>query len=500
MQEATHMAIEVQTGMDRAEMKRLLLKSKQEPVNCAIGIGNDKSVALLMLARNRSSKSLQGDLQKDFPTAFNTRFGTAMVDTDDDPTLVKFVLNKAVTSMARRLVKTLKGIGFRKVQIRLEDGSPVEAAAEEEAAEQTNTDGATTDAPQQDAAALVAALTALVPRIADVADPARKEALSKQAREAQVNIKTGNLTYATAGIESLRRALDAVPAADGADAQPDQSDIPAPPPPPPEAAPMPDATALATALTELVRRIASVADPARKEALAKQAREAQVNIKTGNLTYAAAGIEALRRALETPAAGNAPPSQEISHDDSDPRTIWREAKEALDVNLNALAGKLRAHDNPDMHQIADLGLFSIGRTENVGLNKALIEYTGASAERRGAAAQQLRQAIAAYRAMMSKSRTIELLADTPFGANVPFQATLGGALDRIEHILRERRNPRPASRNEPLEGDIPWARPCCATRASQCTARRGFGWTYLWMPMKRRRRSPGRPPSCRYSA
>jgi hypothetical protein len=410
MQEATHMATEVQTGMDRAEMKRLLLKSKQEPVNCAIGIGNDKSVALLMLARNRSSKSLQGDLQKDFPTAFNTRFGTAMVDTDDDPTLVKFVLNKAVTSMARRLVKTLKGIGFRKVQIRLEDGSPVEAAAEEEAAEQTNTDGATTDAPQQDAAALVAALTALVPRIADVADPARKEALSKQAREAQVNIKTGNLTYATAG------------------------------------------------------------------------------------------IEALRRALETPAAGNAPPSQEISHDDSDPRTIWREAKEALDVNLNALAGKLRAHDNPDMHQIADLGLFSIGRTENVGLNKALIEYTGASAERRGAAAQQLRQAIAAYRAMMSKSRTIELLADTPFGANVPFQATLGGALDRIEHTLRERRNPRPASRNEPLEGDIPWARPCCATRASQCTARRGFGWTYLWMPMKRRRRSPGRPPSCRYSA
>jgi hypothetical protein len=194
MQEATHMATEVQTGMDRAEMKRHLLKSKQEPVNCAIGIGNNKSVALLMLARNRSSKSLQGDLQKDFPTAFNTRFGTAMVDTDDDPTLVKFVLNKAVTSMARRLVKTLKGIGFRKVQIRLEDGSPVEAAAEEEAAEQTNTDGATTDAPQQDAAALVAALTALVPRIADVADPARKEALSKQAREAQVNIKTGNLT------------------------------------------------------------------------------------------------------------------------------------------------------------------------------------------------------------------------------------------------------------------------------------------------------------------
>ena len=428
------MATDTQTGMDRAEMKRFLLKSKQEPVNCAIGVGDDKSVALLMLARSRSPKALQGDLQKEFPSAFNTRFGTAMVDTDDDPTLVKFMLNKAVTSMARRLVKTLKGTGFRKVQILLEDGSPVEVAADEEAAEQADTSAP--DAPQPDAAALVAALTALVPRIADIADPARKEALSKQAREAQVNIKTGNLAYAAAGIEALRRALDAVSATDGADAQPDQSDIPAPPAPPPEAEPTPDATALAAALTELVRRIAEVTDPALKEALAKQARATQVNIKTGNLTYAATGIEALRRALETPAAGDAPLRQEISQDDSDPRAIWREAKEALDVSLNALAGKLRAHSNADMHQIADLGLFSIGRTENVGLNKALIEYTGASAERRGTAAQQLRQAIAAYRAMMAKSRAVELLADTPFGANVPFQATLGGALDRIERTLR----------------------------------------------------------------
>ncbi len=428
------MATDTQTGMDRAEMKRFLLKSKQEPVNCAIGVGDDKSVALLMLARSRSPKALQGDLQKEFPSAFNTRFGTAMVDTDDDPTLVKFMLNKAVTSMARRLVKTLKGTGFRKVQILLEDGSPVEVAADEEAAEQADTSAP--DAPQPDAAALVAALTALVPRIADIADPARKEALSKQAREAKVNIKTGNLAYAAAGIEALRRALDAVSATDGADAQPDQSDIPAPPAPPPEAEPTPDATALAAALTELVRRIAEVTDPALKEALAKQARATQVNIKTGNLTYAATGIEALRRALETPAAGDAPLRQEISQDDSDPRAIWREAKEALDVSLNALAGKLRAHSNADMHQIADLGLFSIGRTENVGLNKALIEYTGASAERRGTAAQQLRQAIAAYRAMMAKSRAVELLADTPFGANVPFQATLGGALDRIERTLR----------------------------------------------------------------
>ena len=59
-------------------------------------------------------------------------------------------------------------------------------------------------------AALAAALAALAQRIPGIADLARKEALAKQAREANVNIKVGNLTYAATGIESLRRALDAL--------------------------------------------------------------------------------------------------------------------------------------------------------------------------------------------------------------------------------------------------------------------------------------------------
>lgn len=303
------MATETQTGMDRAEMKRFLLKSKQEPVNCAIGVGDEKSLALLMLARNRSPKALQGELQKEFPTVFNTRFGTAMVDTDDDPTLVKFMLNKPVSSMARRLVKTLKGTGFRKVQILLEDGSPVEAAADEEASEQagigaTGADSATgapQAAPQPDPAALAAALAILVPRIAQIADPTQKEALAKQARVANVNIKTGNLNYAAAGIEQLRRALDAIAAPASSDSGAQQSapsTPPPPPPPPPTSEAQPDPAALAAALAVLIPRVAQVTDPAQKEALAKQARLANVNIKTGNLAYAATGIEQLRRALD----------------------------------------------------------------------------------------------------------------------------------------------------------------------------------------------------------
>ena len=284
------MANETQTGMDRTEMKRFLIKSKQEQVNCALGVGDDKSVALLLLSPHRSPKALQGDLQKQFPSAFNTRFGTAVVDTEDDPTLVKFMLNKAVTSIARRLVKTLKGTGFRKVQILLEDGTPVEVAAEEEASD------ATIEAtPEPDATALTTALTELAQRIADVADPARKEALAKQAREANVNIKVGNLTYAAGGIDSLRRALDAAVTTSTSTLRAEERP---PPPPLPEPQAETDVVALTAALVELVQRIAVVADPAQKEALAKQAREANVNIKTGNLIYAATGIESLRRALD----------------------------------------------------------------------------------------------------------------------------------------------------------------------------------------------------------
>ena len=200
---------DTQTGMERAEMKRFLLKSKQEPVNCALGVGDDKSVALLMLSPHRSAKSLQGDLQKQFPSAFNTRFGTAVVDTDDDPTLVKFMLNKPVTSMARRLVKTLKGTGFRKVQILLEDGTPVETAAEETGVG-VATDGQVVEADARpDAGALQNELAVLVQRIKDVADPAMKARLAKLATDTNVNIKTNNLTYAATYLAQLRNGLAA---------------------------------------------------------------------------------------------------------------------------------------------------------------------------------------------------------------------------------------------------------------------------------------------------
>lgn len=232
------MAGEVNTGMDKTEMKRLLAKSKQEPVNCAFGQGKDKTVALLLLDKIKGPRGVEKDLVKQFPDANNTRFGVALVDMDDDPKEVKFRINKMVSGAARKLIKTLKGTGYTKVVIMLDDGTVVEKDSEEEEQPTTETQGTETvtppsnepeasnvpppppppppqpQAPAYDKAALTKQWNDLVKEIpaALAKAPLLKDQLTKYATDGQVNLKTDNLAYAAAAIEQLRRALEAVKA------------------------------------------------------------------------------------------------------------------------------------------------------------------------------------------------------------------------------------------------------------------------------------------------
>ena len=115
----------------------------------------------------------------------------------------------------------------------------------------------------------------------------------------------------------------------------------------------------------------------------------------------------------------------------DVRATWRDAKESTDAALNALASELRTYGDPDLERIADFGLFGIGKTENVGLNKALIEFAGAAAERRATAAKKLREAVGAYRTIIAGDLVAEIDGN-PFGVKVGVRETLGRALDQIE--------------------------------------------------------------------
>ena len=214
------MAADINTGMDKQDMKRLLAKSKQEPVNCAIGQGDEATIALLLLDKVKGPKSVEKDLTKQFPNAKSTRFGTAHVDMELDPKEVRFTVNKPAPGIARKLVKTLKGTGFTKAVIVLEeDGSILEMAGEEEEAPAATAAAPPPPAPpappqaQFDAGALARALAELIKRIPGVlaVAPGLKAQLSQLATDANGNIKAGKLDVAAATIEALRRALDGAP-------------------------------------------------------------------------------------------------------------------------------------------------------------------------------------------------------------------------------------------------------------------------------------------------
>ena len=221
-----------ETVMKKAEMKVLLARSKSEPVNCAVAQGDEPAIALLLMNKIKQPLALEKSLKTDFPTSKNHRHGTVAVDVDDNPKLAKFYLNKPGAGLARRLVKTLKGTGFSKVRIMLEDGTEVENH-EEEDEEEALANGAAPEAaagappppapPPPPAAGpdletlrrLLATLAPQIPRAAGT-DDRRKAELMKLATDANVNLKTGNLTYAATYLRQLQAAIETPAVAAGA--------------------------------------------------------------------------------------------------------------------------------------------------------------------------------------------------------------------------------------------------------------------------------------------
>jgi hypothetical protein len=309
--------------MEIADMRRLLNESKSsgKPIGCAVGMSKDMKTALLLLHKMHEGPEVGRNLKKDVPDIVNMRFGTARID-EEHTNMVRLVLNRPVTGIAKKLVKTLKGTGYTKVKLGLEDGTEFEGAEDEEEAQAGKT-APTAEAPASpaeaaappppppppekedappDADALkkeLAALAAQIPAAA-AGDASKTAALVKLAREGQVNIATNNLKYAAISVEQLRRAI-ATAGVPGE--KPAAAAAPPPPPPPPPAPPQgakPDADALRKQLEALAKRIpeAAAGDAKRSAELVKMARDAQVNIATNNFTYAATSIEQLRVAIE----------------------------------------------------------------------------------------------------------------------------------------------------------------------------------------------------------
>ena len=210
--------------MEQSALKALLLQSRQEPLPAAIGLGADGGGKLLV-HKTKGPMALAKEIEASSPGLKDLRFGHARVDADENAQLVKIVINRAVTGLSRHLVKTLKGTGFTKVQLLLEDGSVVDGA--DDPAEQpavtaepppppppppSQAPRPTTQATP-DAASLANLLKALVEpmRAAIAAAPDRRDSLMALAATAQADLKSGNLAGAMAAIRALRDSVATVP-------------------------------------------------------------------------------------------------------------------------------------------------------------------------------------------------------------------------------------------------------------------------------------------------
>jgi len=241
---------EVDRGMDVGEMKRLLTKSKSEPVNVAVG--QDGKNAVMMLHKMKQPKAVSKDLEGKFKDLKNARWGTAFVDIDDDPKLVILTLNRAASGLGAKLKKTLKGTGFSKVRIQLEDGSiaedigeedeepeaeaqakaqpaeeqPQAANAQQQPETQAESETQADETQQFDGAALTQRLTDLVKQMVGVlkADPERQAELKDLATKAQAAIKSGEQSTATQAVDTLEAALQGGTAPNGSDSSATQTE------------------------------------------------------------------------------------------------------------------------------------------------------------------------------------------------------------------------------------------------------------------------------------
>lgn len=199
------MALAPDTGMDKAELKRLLGTASAEPISCAVGVAAD-TTGLIVVHKNKAPKALHKELMEKFPKAKAIRWGTAKYSDADN--LLTFQINKAAPGLEKGLLKTMKGTGYEKFEIKFDEKEG--AGAEGEAATDTAPDTSTDATPDIDLAALNKELGGYIKQLAAAShgDTDRMSALKALAVEANTAIKAEDGEKAQDAIARLKKLLD----------------------------------------------------------------------------------------------------------------------------------------------------------------------------------------------------------------------------------------------------------------------------------------------------
>jgi hypothetical protein len=388
-------------AMEKAELKQLLVKSKKEPVNCAVAQAKEAAFALVLLNKIKQPKALSKQLEGDFKDAKNFRWGTAYVDVDVNPKLVVFRLNKPAPGMARKLAKSLKPVGFPKARLEFDDGSAPEDH-DDEAAEEAD--------PAQPGAAAPAAPDVAASQPAAAAPAAPNEAPSQPA---------------------------AAPAAPEAQAAPQQAPA------------GPDAGELGRTLAQLIGRVQKVDQNARAP-IAKLATDAGASIKSGDLQVAAGLIEQLRQALDNaapaaagsaaPANGQADPRQ-ASATYAKSRTAWIATRAKVESEVGKLSDALKAAYEEDgladqvtaqfKQRMAPL----LATFDDTLANTLDAVNNETDAQKRAVLVADARTQIARYQSFVAGEQLFQQLQDNPF-VKITVLPTLQATLTALSAALR----------------------------------------------------------------
>ena len=109
-------------AMERNEIKAALRHAVDAPIGCALGLGEDPGLALLLLDKIKPGRRLLTELQKTFPALKMPAWGTVQLD-PDKPKALNVLLNKVPSGTARRMLKALRGTGIKFLNLQGEDGS-----------------------------------------------------------------------------------------------------------------------------------------------------------------------------------------------------------------------------------------------------------------------------------------------------------------------------------------------------------------------------------------
>ena len=138
--------------------------------------------------------------------------------------------------------------------------------------------------------------------------------------------------------------------------------------------------------------------------------------------------------LRLRAAAPRPPAA-VRHVSVEGRVLWRDAREAVDAQLDALSSQLLASGDPNLIRVGELGSATVASRLSVALSASLIDADAAPPEKAEAAKARAQAAVAAMRELVQSDGLIRLLDENTFGVPVTIRATLGGALDALDRAL-----------------------------------------------------------------